>query len=197
MDRQSQAMNRVASECSTPHLSSQCIYVPALTSDMLASKAGAPKVSLKLLFKDDLPAGGLHFTFTNPTVSSREDDRKTVQDILIPFVSINKGITPLPGAIPTPGAASTSTPGTPAAVAGIKRRLDGETAAPSPASSQDGGTPVDPAKKVKNSVLNSLRGKVLRKNPTLAALHHELVVSPDDPTQRISEREFWEGREVS
>lgn len=160
---------------------------------MLASKAGAAKVSLKLVFKDDVPAGGLHFTFTNPNQALREEDRKVVQDILIPFVSINKGITPAPS-MATP--ASTSTPGTPSAVVGVKRKLD-PTAAPSPASSRDGATPVDPAKKARNTMLNSLRGKVLRKNPTLAALHHELVVAPDDPTQRISEREFWEGREVS
>ena len=60
---------------------------------MLASKAGSKKTSLQLLFRDDLPSGGLLFTFTS---STRDDDRKEVQDLLIPFVSANKSGKPLP-----------------------------------------------------------------------------------------------------
>jgi hypothetical protein len=81
-------------------------------------------------------------------------------------------------------------------VAGIKRKAADGMAADSPASSasKDG---VEQPRKVKNSALNDLKRKVLKKNPNLQALHHELVVSPNDPEHRITEKEFWEGREVS
>ncbi|KAK1924060.1 TFIIH p62 subunit, N-terminal domain-containing protein [Papiliotrema laurentii] len=186
MDRQYQALNRI--------------------TNMLASKAGAAKVSLKLLFKDDLPAGGLLFTFTNPTAQNRESDRLIVQDLLIPFVSANKGITPLPGSTSTPAAAATpaasaSVPGTPAAVVGTKRKLQDEAAgsvgADSPAPSTGSGAGgMNPAKQKQMDHLRKMKMRVLEKNPTLAALYRELVWQPDDPSIKISEKEFWSGREA-
>ncbi|KAI9639283.1 TFIIH p62 subunit, N-terminal domain-containing protein [Dioszegia hungarica] len=171
MDRQQQNMNRV--------------------TNMLASKAGKPKISLKLVFKDDVPAGGLLFTFT---AASKEEDRKAVQDILIPFVSANKGI-PV-GAAPTP-VAGPSGPTT--ATAALVSGAAGSSGAPSP------GTPVGtpsavskgkrkaedtlmtPAKKAETK----LKMRVLNKNSNLKALHRELVMGG-----QISEKEFWEGREA-
>jgi transcription initiation factor TFIIH subunit 1 len=159
---------------------------------MLASKAGKPKISLKLLFRDDVPAGGLLFTFTGAV---KEDDRKAVQDILIPFVSANKGVTagaaPTPAPVPGPSASTSaaaalvagaagsggSTPGTPAGtpgVAGKKRKADDATATPA------------------NKAQMKLKMRVLNKNVNLKALHRELVLGG-----QISEKEFWEGREVS
>jgi transcription initiation factor TFIIH subunit 1 len=159
---------------------------------MLASKAGKPKVSLKLVFKDDVPAGGLLFTFT---AASKEEDRKAVQDILIPFVSANKGIpvatAPAPvagpsaptsataalvsGAAGSSGAPSPGTPaGTPSALAKGKRKAE--------------DTLMTPAKKAETK----LKMRVLNKNSNLKALHRELVMGG-----QISEKEFWEGREVS
>lgn len=218
MDRQYQALNRITSKFPTLTQSSFMSHhmrpPPAcltqrnsLTADMLASKAGAAKVSLKLLFKDDLPAGGLLFTFTNPTAQNRESDRLIVQDLLIPFVSANKGITPLPGSTSTPAAAATPTasasvPGTPAAVVGTKRKLQdeapGSVGADSPAPSTGSGAGgMNPAKLKQMDHLRKMKMRVLEKNPTLAALYRELVWQPDDPSIKISEKEFWSGREVS
>ena len=148
---------------------------------MLASKAGAPKVSLKLLFKDDIPSNGLFFTFTNPT--TREDDRKTVQDTLIPFVSANRAGPSAPVAGGTPGGSGGSAPGTPSAVALGKRKAD--VGSPAGSGSGTGG------KKDRPEEWN-LKIKVLKKNPTLNLLYRELVMS-----KQITESEFWEGREVS
>lgn len=160
---------------------------------MLASKPGKAKVSLKLIFKDDVPAGGLLFTFTAP---SKETDRKDVQDILIPFVSANKGIIPAAAgpSVPTPtavpaqnGSPAISTPGTPA---------DGTPSAVAKGKRKAEDTPMTPqmseAAKVARKAENRLKMKVLSKNPNLKMLHRELVLAG-----QISEKEFWEGREVS
>ena len=113
---------------------------------MLASKAGAKRVSLQLLFKEDIPSGGLLFTFTN--LNTREDDRKLVQDLLIPFVAANKNVTSIPGpSAPSPIAAS---PGSPS----LKRKRD------------------EP-----NREINILRKAVLNKHPDLKKLHRALVLS--------------------
>ncbi|RSH88965.1 RNA polymerase II transcription factor B subunit 1 [Saitozyma podzolica] len=181
MDRQSQAMSRVI--------------------NMFASKADAKKTQLKLAFRDDIPTGGLMFTFTSAT---KDDDRKAVQDALIPFVSANKAggsgsaSTPAAGAGPstplvgTPGgpspAAASPAPVTPAQVgvggAGVgakgKRKADGS---PSTGS-------VD-ASKAARPVNYKLRLRVLNKNPNLKMLHRELVLG-----KQITEEEFWEGREA-
>jgi transcription initiation factor TFIIH subunit 1 len=171
-------------------------------SDMFASKADAKKTQLKLAFRDDIPTGGLMFTFTSAT---KDDDRKAVQDALIPFVSANKAggsgsaSTPAAGAGPstplvgTPGgpspAAASPAPATPAQAgvggAGMgakgKRKADGS---PSTGS-------VDAAKAAR-PVNYKLRLRVLNKNPNLKMLHRELVLG-----KQITEEEFWEGREVS
>ncbi|KAL7419067.1 RNA polymerase II transcription factor B subunit 1 [Cryptotrichosporon argae] len=157
MDRQSQAMSRVTT--------------------MMASKAGSARVSLKLLFKDDVPAGGLLFTFTN--ASTREADRQTMQDILIPFVTANRtgpdaGSTPAAASpiVSGPSTPAGASPGTPSAVARGKRKAD-EMSAESRRS------------------LNQLRLRVLRKNPTLKVLYQELVMN-----KQITEDEFWDGRQA-
>ena len=163
---------------------------------MLASKADSAKVSLKLIFKDDVPAGGLLFTFTNPTQQNRVSDRLTVQDILIPFVSANKGITPHPTTTPAP--TTTSSTGTPSTFIGAKRKIgDDIQAVDSPAQS-NGGTPgtVNTVKQKQMDHLRKMKMRVLEKNPALAALYKELVWQPEDPTMKISEKEFWSGREV-
>ena len=160
---------------------------------MLASKAGAPKVSLKLVFKDDIPQGGLFFTFTN--TPTREDDRKVVQDTLIPFVSANRAGSPNNANVDTPGAsgsgaggsATGSTPGTPSAVPGAgssgKRKADVNSPSGSGSGSKIRGD---------RSEDWSLRKKVLMRNPTLNLLYRELVLST-----QITQAEFWDGREVS
>jgi transcription initiation factor TFIIH subunit 1 len=170
---------------------------------MFASRADAKRTQLKLAFRDDIPSGGLMFTFTSPT---KDDDRKAVQDALIPFVSANKAgrsgsastpaagagpSTPLVGTpgVPSPAAASPATPGE-AGVGGVagagvvgkgKRKADGS---PSTGS-------VDAAKAAR-PVNYKLRLRVLNKNPNLKMLHRELVLG-----KQITEEEFWEGREVS
>ena len=171
--------------------------------DMLASKAGSAKVSLKLLFKDDIPNGGLHFTFTSSTVSQREGDRKIVQNTLIPFVSATRagvpsgsgggsggfGVTGVTGgsSVPTstPGGSASGTPGT---VVGKRKAIDGGSAGASPGASGEGGGGSG-GKRPENW---KLRVKVLKKNPHLDLLHRELVRG-----KQITEAEFWEGREVS
>jgi transcription initiation factor TFIIH subunit 1 len=154
--------------------------------DMLASKQGKPKISLKLVFKDDVPAGGLLFTFTGTT---KEDDRKTVQDILIPFVSVNKGVAPAPAAVASPvpavvstGGSGASTPGTPGALSAVQR---GKRKA------EDSPAPLSEAAQTARKAEQKLKIKVLGKNPNLKLLHRELVMGG-----QISEKEFWEGREV-
>ncbi|RXK39863.1 hypothetical protein M231_02797 [Tremella mesenterica] len=151
MDRQSQNLNRAIA--------------------MFASKPTSPRISLKITFKDDIPSGGLTFTFTSPTSSS---DRTAVQDHLIPYITANRA-----ASAPTPAGPSTpltgSTPGTPSAVAKGKRKADGTPDAP-----------------VRTQGLEfKIRRRVLEKNPNLKLLHRELVLGG-----QIQEEEFWDGREA-
>ncbi|OCF60893.1 transcription initiation factor TFIIH subunit 1 [Kwoniella mangroviensis CBS 10435] len=180
MDRQNQSMDRAI--------------------NMLASKAGSKSISLKVLFKDDIPLGGLTFVFSN--VTTRENDRKEVQDILIPFVAANKN--PQPN---TATAASTSTATAPTGVpstsiaqtvsslsASSKRKLD-DISSPggTPGTPITGGSPatLSPAVRAQRKKEYKLRQKVLEKNPTLRMLHRELVIG-----KQITEEEFWDGREA-
>nr|XP_018262956.1 transcription initiation factor TFIIH subunit 1 [Kwoniella dejecticola CBS 10117]OBR85114.1 transcription initiation factor TFIIH subunit 1 [Kwoniella dejecticola CBS 10117] len=199
MDRQNQAMERAI--------------------NMLASKAGSKAVSLKVLFRDDIPSGGLHLTFSN--LSTREEDRKAVQDILIPFVAANKN--PQGASNPTSNAVSSSSsanangssstnqivpPSTSAAQAVLqakgKRKLDDVAAedvaggsgiaspgTPGTSSPGGGGTTLSPAARAQRKREYKLRQKVLEKNPTLRMLHRELVIG-----KQITEEEFWDGREA-
>ncbi|OWT41200.1 transcription initiation factor TFIIH subunit 1 [Cryptococcus neoformans Bt1] len=172
MDRQSQAMNRAI--------------------NMLASKPGNERVSLKILFKENVPAGGLHFVFTN--ANTREDDRKAVQDVLIPFVAENKNLNAsAPG---TPGSATT--PNTPSAATGAamsdvakgKRKMNEVTPAGLSAVSAE-SSPLPPAVRSQRRKYNTLRQRVLEKNDALRMLHRDLVLG-----RQITEEEFWEGREA-
>ncbi|WVR06807.1 hypothetical protein IAU60_003843 [Kwoniella sp. DSM 27419] len=173
MDRQNQAMSRAV--------------------NMLASKAGSKSVSLKVLFKDDIPSGGLHFVFSHPT--TKEDDRKAVQDILIPFVAANKN----PQAAPAANAAATPdpcTPSTSAAAAIMSANAKGKRKADdlSPAGAATPGTSspnLPPAVRAAKKKEYKMRQKVLEKNPTLRMLHRELVLG-----KQITEEEFWDGREA-
>ncbi|WWD17076.1 hypothetical protein CI109_101513 [Kwoniella shandongensis] len=172
MDRQNQAMSRAI--------------------NMLASKAGSAKVSLVIKFKDDIPAGGLHFQFTNPT--TKDDDRKTVQDILIPFVSANKLGAPAASTPATPADIPAPTPSTSAAAAVMSANAKGKRKAEdaSPGTNPGVGSPsVPPAVRASRKRTNLLRTKVLEKNPTLMMLHRELVLG-----KQITEEEFWYGREA-
>jgi transcription initiation factor TFIIH subunit 1 len=181
---------------------------------MLASKAGAKRISLKLVFKDDLPAGGLMFTFTSATA---EADRETVKNQLIPYVTVHRNG-------PDAGTTGTGTPGTPAsgpaagsskpstataavvsqvgAAAGVgdgmpntakRRKLDGGAIDSPGAGPSTPGTPgaMTPEQQAARKLETKLKMKVLAKNPNLRALHKELVRGA-----QISEKEFWEGREV-
>ncbi|TYJ55221.1 hypothetical protein B9479_004051 [Cryptococcus floricola] len=165
MDRQSQAMNRAI--------------------NMLASKSGSKSISLKVLFKDNVPENGLLFVFSNP--KTREDDRKVVQDILIPFVAANKN--PIAAA---PSPAPAAAPSTAAAiaisdVAKGKRKADDSSGPGTPTT----GSPLPPAQRAARSKLNKIRQKVLEKNDSLRMLHKELVLG-----RQITEEEFWQGREA-
>ncbi|WVW84245.1 hypothetical protein I302_106275 [Kwoniella bestiolae CBS 10118] len=174
MDRQNQSMDRAI--------------------NMLASKAGSKSTSLKILFRDDIPTGGLTFVFSNGT--TRESDRKEVQDILIPFVAANKN----PQAAPSVAAAAAVTAPTPSTSTAqtvsslsAKRKLDDIS---SPAGTP--GTPasvspstLSPAVRAQRKKEYKLRQKVLEKNPTLRMLHRELVIG-----KQITEEEFWDGREA-
>lgn len=147
---------------------------------MLASKADSKKVSLKLVFKDDLPIGGLLFTFTGANALA---DRSAVQDTLIPYVSANRTGGPMPGS--APGTPSASTPGpsgatSPAMMNGSGDRK-GKRKAETPLEGGAAKRPVD----------FELRLRVLRKNPGLKALHRDLVRG-----KQLSEEDFWEGREA-
>ncbi|KAL1411616.1 RNA polymerase II transcription factor B subunit 1 [Vanrija albida] len=165
MDRQSQALNRVTS--------------------MAASTAASPRVSLKLAFKDDVPAGGLLFTFTS---ADNRKDREAVQDMIIPFVAANRApaaesSTASPAALSKPasavatpaGATPASTPGTPSSVAKGKRKAKD-------------GPALDEEARLRQT---ALRKKVVDGNATLRDLHKHLVLG-----KHISEDEFWEGREA-
>lgn len=173
---------------------------------MFASKATSPKVSLKVTFRDNIPDGGLTFTFTSPDA---RNDRQTVQDILIPYITANRaqaggsGTPAAAGGTPTAAvSASASAPGTPgamgtpgAAAAGGsagkgKRKADEITPAGGGVGSAVAA--LSPAAAAKLKATNRLRLRVLNKNPNLKLLHRELVVA-----RQITEEEFWDGREVS
>ena len=125
------------------------------------------------------------FTFTN--VPTREEDRRIVQDILIPFVSANRaGPSTLPTA-PNPIKSPTGKqPGSPNGVVTnpVKGKRKAEDGIPEIAIS--GGS-----NKAGKPGMNKLRLRVLNKNPNLKLLHRELVLA-----KQITEEEFWEGREV-
>lgn len=157
---------------------------------MLASKAGSERISLKILFKDDLPANGLMFTFTS--LQTREEDRRAVQDTLIPFVSANRAgpSAPAAGTVASPApksaGAAPSTPGAAVEAAKAKRRRAEEnTPEAGPSTSTSTGKAARPAN-------YKLRLRVLNKEPNLKMLHRELVLG-----KQITEEEFWDGREVS
>lgn len=159
---------------------------------MLASKPENERVSLKIIFKENVPPGGLHFVFTN--ANTRGDDRKAVQDILIPFVAANKN--PTASAPGTPG--SSTTPNTPSAatsavmsdVAKGKRKMNEVTPAGLSTVSTE-SSPLPPAVRSQRRKYNTLRQRVLEKNDALRMLHRDLVLG-----RQITEEEFWEGREV-
>ncbi|OCF39290.1 transcription initiation factor TFIIH subunit 1 [Kwoniella heveanensis CBS 569] len=176
MDRQNQAMNRAI--------------------NMLASKAGSKSVSLKILFKDDIPSGGLLLVFSDP--STRENDRKAVQDILIPFVAANKnpptGGTSSGPATPSATVPAAAVPSTNAAAAVMSANAKGKRKAEdsSPSATPGVSTPnLPPAVRAGREKQYKLRQKVLKKNPTLRMLHRELVLG-----KQITEEEFWDGREA-
>lgn len=187
MDRQQQALNRVSSMSpTTPPPNGFSLPL----ADMLASKAGSARTSLMLKFKEDVPPGGLLFTFTAAT---KETDRQAVQDLLIPFVAANKAGT----AAPTPASAG---PSKAAGTATTAAAPSGATSgAATPAAGSTPGTPssitrkrkLDDADATARRRSNALRERVLRKNPTLKLLHRELVIG-----KQISEDEFWDGREA-
>lgn len=155
---------------------------------MFASKATSAKVSLKVTFKDDIPAGGLLFTFTSPDAAA---DRTAVQDTLIPYITANRSApvagpsTPAvgsPAGAGTPVAAANGT-GTPDALNKGKRKAYD----PSTPTSDAGGALKRP--QMQNG---KIKARVLRKNPNLKLLYTELVLGKE-----ITEEEFWDGREVS
>jgi len=164
---------------------------------MFASKATSAKVSLKVTFRDDIPAGGLLFTFTSPQAA---DDRTTVQDTLIPYITANRSapttVTPAP--VPGPATAVGSTSAAPSPSAGTpegsgkgkRKAYDPST----PTSDAGPATPVAGGGGLKRLQTQNAKIKlrVLRKNPTLKLLYTELVLGKE-----ITEEEFWDGREVS
>lgn len=196
MDRQQQALNRVIREfpCTTA--------AGADDKGMMASKAGAPNTSLKLLFKDDVPKNGLTFKFTS---ASKDADRQKVQDLLIPFVSANKTAEAgASGASTAAGAAaggSGGAAGTPTAgPSGAVTPGAGTPGTASPAVSTPVGTPGTPSSLVRKRKheddatrkrTNILRQRVLRRDATLKELHRALVLG-----RQISEDDFWSGREA-
>jgi len=149
---------------------------------MFASKATSAKVSLKVTFRDDIPAGGLLFTFTSTKAG---EDRTAVQDTLIPYITANRsapnGVTPAAPAAPSPVAGPS----------GEKKRKAMDPATPTDTAP---GTPSAVAGGVRRpqTQMGKIRLRVLRKNPTLKMLHTELVLAKE-----ITEEEFWDGREVS
>jgi len=121
------------------------------------------------------------FTFTDP--SSREEDRRAVQDTLIPFVSANRAGPSTP-AVASPAPAG-STPGTATGAAiALKGKRKAKHVSPE-VSGASGG-------KVEGPASYKARLRVLSKNPNLKILYRELVVG-----KQITEEEFWEGREAS
>ena len=160
---------------------------------MFASKATSAKVSLKVTFKDDIPAGGLLFTFTSPDAAA---DRTSVQDTLIPYITTNRsGPTLAPsttngGEASAPGTGTgspaTPAPGTPDLLNKGKRKAnayDPSTPTSTSDAGQGGKRPMMQNGRIKQ--------RVLKKNPNLKVLYTELVLGKE-----ITEEEFWDGREV-
>ena len=162
---------------------------------MFASKATSAKVSLKVTFKEDIPAGGLLFTFTSAKAA---EDRTSVQDTLIPYITANRSA---PNGV-TPAAPVASTSDAPSPIP-----ADGEGQGQGSGKKRkayDPSTPTDTAPGAPSAVagaggvkrprtqLGKIKLRVLRKNPTLKLLYTELVLGKE-----ITEDEFWDGREVS
>lgn len=166
---------------------------------MFASKATSAKVSLKVTFKDDVPAGGLLFTFTSPDAAA---DRTTVQDTLIPYITANRqgpsmqdtvAATAAAGsgspAVGSPAAANGNGNGTPDALNKGKRKAVYDPSTPtSDAGVAAGGSSNSKRPQMQNG---KIKARVLRKNPNLKLLYTELVLAKE-----ITEEEFWDGREV-
>jgi transcription initiation factor TFIIH subunit 1 len=157
---------------------------PSSFKALFLSKEGAPQVRLKIVVEDsDIP---YFFTFLSP----RDQAAKECEDFkteLTAVIARNRDGSTAPitlgTTIPATGFARPSVPGgTP--------RLSVQHS-PLPAISR--ATSVSSDHTPGPDVLSDfrIRKKVLVKDPELAALHRDLVVSG-----QITESEFWEGREV-
>lgn len=136
---------------------------------MLTSKPEAARISLQVRFKDNIPEGGLSFTFEG---AKKKEDRQAVQDMLVPVIAANRAAESSSGpGTPSGSTPATGTPGTPASLVRKRKADDGDSKA--------------------RRKTNALREAVLRKNSTLKLLHRELVMA-----KQISEDEFWDGREA-
>ena len=148
-------------------------------SALFCSKEGSPQVKLKLgLVGND---AGHTFQFTSPqALAEREAFKKELTSI----IGNNRA-----NGTPAPESASISTPksnGTPLITPSA--RSGPSVSRATSVSSNDRASSVAPPGASDDF---RLRKKVLVKNPDLAALHKELVMSG-----QITESEFWEGREV-
>jgi transcription initiation factor TFIIH subunit 1 len=156
---------------------------------MFTSKAGAKNTSAKLNFMDDRPKGGLTFRFTASTPQDLSE-RQEFQDFLIPIIAENKqrNTTNL-------AADATVAQGLGAGAAALTSDQPSERSTPS-ASTSRATTPApvvrpNPSGATYNKEEVALRLRVLAKNPTLKALHRDLVLA-----KLVSDAEFWDGRQV-
>ncbi|KAI0318258.1 hypothetical protein OF83DRAFT_1057189 [Amylostereum chailletii] len=160
------------------------VRVPrADVSSLFSSKEGAAQVRLKIGLVND--EAGHTFTFISSQATALTE-RETFKTELSNIITQNRATPPTTLAHPSvPAVPSPHGPGTPRNQFPHTPYASTSRAA---SVSSDARTPGTPS----NDPVNDfrLRKKVLLKNPELAALHRELVMSA-----QISESEFWEGRE--
>lgn len=149
---------------------------------LFCSKEGSAQVKLKLgLVGDD---AGHMFTFTAPQAAATAEREAFKKELTI-IIGNNRAV------VNTSGEPFVAAPGTPTPLTS----LNASAPRPLPVSR---ATSVSSNGRASSSAPSGatddfrLRKKVLVKNPDLAALHKELVMSG-----QITESEFWEGREVS
>ena len=149
---------------------------------MFCSKEGTAQVKLKLGLSDD--EAGHTILFISPQASA---ERETFKKELTNIIGANRAVKAV-----TPAGISKTTPPTP--VSHATRNQVGMTSQTAPVSRAGSATPTTRASSVTPGGAPedfAVRKRVLMKNPDLASLHRELVMSG-----QITESEFWEGREV-
>ncbi|BGO92122.1 hypothetical protein NBRC10512_000853 [Rhodotorula toruloides] len=189
------ALEWTPASANSPALSLPTSHLAAL----FASKPGGPRIMLKVQLKQPLPpsvADDSHnFTFTSP--ASALSDRDRFKQLLSDVIARNRereASSAVSGAAAAQAAGGGAQAGPSAGAANGRARSSGTSGGASGSGTPQPGTgtpgPSSSSANASQQTTFRLRKFILQSNPSLLALHRDLVL-----TGQITESEFWEGRE--